>query len=830
MPDSLLISLSALQAQQRAMEVTSHNIANANTPGYTRQRADLAAKSPEDVKPGMIGRGVDLTAIRRLSDSLVDSRLRQSDGESGRLKTLKDNLLTVQQTFNEPGDNGISASIGRLFSSLEDLSNNPESKAIRATAVQEISTFAAGVSDLGKQLLQQRDDIATSVSSSLDRVNALTASIAGYNQAIRSQVNLGQNPNDLMDRRETDLRELTGLIDARVHTNSKDQSVTIDLNGQLLVAPGGAQVLSMIRFGNGDISVQNASGFANDIPGGSIGALLDLHKNQLPNVISAMDNLTSTFVREMNGINATGTSSSFLATAFISQYGVPLADAGANLDDVVVRQNEAGQIGIPKAFAPVFTDASGAQVSRDLTINVFDTVSKAAVKSVIRWDPTVGGGTRSLNDLIKAINTGSGGGFSVFPPGSLGIPGVSASKVEVDGGYRLQIESNSDTKSIDFSAALDANPAAQAWTGTGNVTVSGTSTVAIGGTRIQGQVNATGTGVVFSYRSVTDGSQVLLGSAGVGAGPVTFGGITVDVAAGSYRAGDTFGVALTGIGVGAQVIDPATGLAGTQTQKATWAAGDATIQFKGRYTNTLSDPSKPWSVSVINPGVVGAKAGTAAPNNPPVVQFTYWTGTPGAMVRQTLTKTLDSTLPANTPIQLADGVYATVSAGTLSTAGNRLETLVDGAPDQAGLLPALGINSLFSGGESAATLGVVDRLVKDPSQLGVAGSRNEGDNANVKAFLDLRRKPAFDGGKFAIDDSYQGIVTSLGVKIQQSTRLGDNQEALKAALEHQRQSISGVNIDEEVGALILQQQAYSAAARVVNAAKENIQTLLQMMN
>ncbi len=829
MPDALLIGLSGLSAQQKAMEVTSHNLANATTPGYTRQRAEMTTASPEDIKPGQFGRGVTLDAVRRISDVLVDDQLRQAEGESGRLTTLKANLLVVQQAFNEPGENGLSTVIGNLFSSFQDLAGNPESVAIRSSAVQAAQTYAGTVSDLGTRLSNIRDDLGTALTADITDINGITSSIAVLNQQIRTQVNLGNNPNDLLDSRQRLLGQLTNYLDAQIRINPKDQTAQVTVNGRMLVGQDSADVLSASKTTDGDLMLVGASGLPFDVKGGSVGALYDLHHTLLPTISAQLDELSTNIAREINGLHATGTSNAFRAGAFVSDNTVVAAASATNLDDVRVASPGLGLPGLPATALPDFTDAAGNLVARNLTINVVDTTTGIAGKYTLRWDPLQNNGARSLDDLVTAINTGVGGGWSVYPPSANGVTGVTARKVQVDGGFRLELKAQDPKASLDFSQALDLRPSQQAWTGTGTVAISGTLAPAVATSRLALTVNAAGTALDLTYRDPVTGQSTVLGSAGIpgsGTNTTTINGLTIAVDAGTFRAADRIGIAVDAAGA---VLDPVSATPGTQTVTASWAAGDAAMTVRGRYTNTLSDPNHSWSAKVLTTGVIGAKAATAAPNNPPSVQFTFWTGSPDAPVQQVVTKVLDDSLPPNTPIQLADGVYVSFGAGRLSAANNRLDFTVDGQPDQAGLLPALGINSFFSGGDHAQTLHVADRLVADPSQIALATTRNEGDNSNLTAMMGVRQQKLFTNGSFTLDDFYQGLLTDVGVRIQQSDRLGQNQDALKASLSNMRESISGVSIDEEVGRLIQQQQAYSAAARVVSTARENVQTLLDIL-
>ncbi|MBA3846323.1 MAG: hypothetical protein H0X45_06745, partial [Planctomycetes bacterium] len=179
------------------------------------------------------------------------------------------------------------------------------------------------------------------------------------------------------------------------------------------------------------------------------------------------------------------------------------------------------------------------------------------------------------------------------------------------------------------------------------------------------------------------------------------------------------------------------------------------------------------------------------------------------------------------PVAIAEGVYASFGAGTL-TAGDEIAVLVDGQPDQAGILPALGINGLFQGGD-AKTIAVASRLRDDPNQFATAHTRNAGDNANVLALIATRGLRVLDNGQFTIESAYQATVSEVGVRVDQNRRLNETQELVRSTLENRRSDASGVSIDEEVGMLILEQQAYAAAARLITTARENIATLLGLI-
>ncbi len=813
MPDAILVGLSALQSHQRAIEVTSHNIANATTPGYTRQRADLVTQTPDNLSIGQIGRGVSIEGIRRLANDLVVERLRQGESESSRLGRLQETLNAAETLFNEPGENGISAAINQLFSSFEDLSNNPESSALRSSAVAQLDSFAYTMNNLGDRLESLRDSMRGSLDGSLTEVNRLTSEISKLNQSIRDQTVLGNSPNDLMDRRETMIGELSKHMELRVRHLPTDGTVMIDAAGILLVGLDYAEQLSLGSQADGSLVLLASNKSAITAGGGGVGALLDLHNTILPELIGNIDDVASTLALELNARQSTGTNHAFPATSFTSVQKIDGALSAVNLDDAQQQQLAQGGVGIPAAYMPSFTDVNGNDVARNLTINVYDPNTKVAQKYTVRYDPNTGAGTRSLDDLVSVINSGRStmsGGFTLYPPDAGGIPDVTARKVPIDGGYRIELAAGAG-KRLDFSTALDVNPAAGAWT-SGATTVSGTDvalagkrlTLSVVGNTLQASTRDPGTGASQPY-----GAPFVLGGAVGSIGALS---LALTAGAGNYNSGDSFSIDFDSTGA---VINGA--------QLPQWTAGDATTKITGRYTGALTFvPGQEWSMRVVSAGTIGSAT------NAPIVEFSYFTGPKDAPVQQTMQRILDDSYLPGAPVQIADGVYATFAAGSFSTSGNQVSFVVDSEPDQARLLPALGINTMFDG-TTAASLTLNEQLKKNPNLLGVASSRSEGDNSNLLDLAAVRKGISFGNGSMAVDDFYHSTITDLGVRLSDTKRLLDNQGVMQKTLENQRQQTSGVSIDEEVAHLILMQQAYTAAARIITTARENITTLMELV-
>src|SRR2546426_5972229 len=157
------IASRALSAQQSLVDLTGHNIANVNTPGYSRQRADLAATPPDSlagVANGQIGTGVEITAITRVCDLYLDQRLLTAQGEQSRLNQLRDSLDRIQNTYLEPGSSGINNQLTAFFNSFQDLSNSPESSASRSLVRSQGAALSGQFNQLAAELKQLDDDLS----------------------------------------------------------------------------------------------------------------------------------------------------------------------------------------------------------------------------------------------------------------------------------------------------------------------------------------------------------------------------------------------------------------------------------------------------------------------------------------------------------------------------------------------------------------------------------------------------------------------------------------------------------------------------------------------
>ena len=146
-------ALRGILAQQRAIDITGHNIANASTPGYSRETATLVTTTPfQDTPSGQLGTGVDVQSYTRVRDQYIDVQLRSQMMLKGSYQAQQDGLNQVELTLNEPTDNGLSSLLSKYWAAWQNVTNAPSDMATRQALVQSAQSLAAGFNSLSSQL------------------------------------------------------------------------------------------------------------------------------------------------------------------------------------------------------------------------------------------------------------------------------------------------------------------------------------------------------------------------------------------------------------------------------------------------------------------------------------------------------------------------------------------------------------------------------------------------------------------------------------------------------------------------------------------------------
>ncbi len=222
-------------AQQQAISTTSHNIANTNTEGYSRQRVNLQT-TPVFFMPGVgaIGTGVDVESIIRIRDSYLDAQIRYETGILGQNQARKEVLEQVEMIFAEPSDTGLDTTMGIMWDSWQKLGKNPENSTAYTTVLENSLTFTDNLNHMYKQLEVLKNDSISIAGKKVLDMNSILGQVQSLNDQIFNTTIKGQIPNDLMDRRDLLMDQLSQTVD---FTSTEDQfgRVTIESGGEILL-------------------------------------------------------------------------------------------------------------------------------------------------------------------------------------------------------------------------------------------------------------------------------------------------------------------------------------------------------------------------------------------------------------------------------------------------------------------------------------------------------------------------------------------------------------------------------------------------------------------
>jgi len=298
----LQTSLRGLLTQQQALDVTGHNIANANTQGYSRQEAVLEPTRPyiipaNSVNTGagaQLGSGVDVAAIRRVRDQFLDLQYRAQQMSLGDATARTTSLDQVEGAFAEPTDDGLAAQLSRFWDAWSDVANAPEDAGARSALVTVSQTLSASFRTISDQLTtvaQEAQDEFDAITGPSGDVGNMASELADLNRAIGDAVFRGQQPNDLMDRRDQLIDRLSQLAQVSV-TDTGDSRYRIDFGGVTLVDPSTPTGFNWPQT-------------LGRTPGGKLGALLDLASPTGPALTyrGSLDAVAADLVRTVNALH-----------------------------------------------------------------------------------------------------------------------------------------------------------------------------------------------------------------------------------------------------------------------------------------------------------------------------------------------------------------------------------------------------------------------------------------------------------------------------------------------------------------------------------------------
>ena len=310
---------SGLTAARSGMATSGHNVANASTEGFSRQR--VVTESVESGNKGKsaysVGQGTRVARVERLNDVYLEKQIRNGQRELAHHEEKEMGLRQIEDIFNEMNGDGVNRLMTRFFNDFRKLSNEPESRAVREALRESTQAMSNNFRAMRGQLEDVRKHLDARVDAYVGEANALAGQVAELNKRITVTTPLGGTPNDLMDKRDLALKKLASLIDINAQTDAHN-SVSIDMRGAgSLLSDEMVRPLSVERSpadengkADGSLSIHSEGSILGSIThqlrGGKIGALIELRDKTVTNIVERLDDMAFSMVNAVNDVHSQG--------------------------------------------------------------------------------------------------------------------------------------------------------------------------------------------------------------------------------------------------------------------------------------------------------------------------------------------------------------------------------------------------------------------------------------------------------------------------------------------------------------------------------------------
>lgn len=442
----------SLFTQTAALNTTGHNIANANTEGYTRQRVNMKAASPieaygfsNSTVAGQLGTGVEFTSIERIREQFLDDQYRGENSAYGNWTLQADTLSKLEAIVNEPSDTGIRTVLDNFWKSWSDLSKNPEDPTARKIVVQTAQSLTDAMNYMSTQLNNLDRDLTSNIEVKGKEIQGYLTSIADLNKSITKIEGMGDQANDLRDQRDLMADKLSKI--ANISVVETDAGYNISLGGQSLVEGG-------VVTANVDSAFLNNAYTAGTLKGGEAYGMIFSSKTYVADYKKQLDDMANTIA--VGNVEIT----------------VP---AGSNLPEGTVLTNDAK---ITQADGTVVTLAAGQAMPKGAKVY-------EDVKTVVK-------GLNGLHSLGYAMDGSSGRSFFTSNDGGT----ITAGNIKLN----TEIANNVNLFATSLRTTVDADGKTQV--------VKGNNTLALLLTNLKDSKFTTADGTISSTAGGLLGSMV----------------------------------------------------------------------------------------------------------------------------------------------------------------------------------------------------------------------------------------------------------------------------------------------------------------------------------
>ena len=305
----LEIGKRALLAQQFSLNITGHNIANVNTPGFTRQQSIMSSTMPLTSAQGSFGTGVEVIDIRRLRSIFLDKQYREESQSNGKWQTLSQGWGQIERIYTEPSDMGFGNVMDNFWNSWQDLAASPDSVAARVSVKEQANLMIDALHQFSDQLTDFQGSVDEDITKTVDYINNIGQQIASLNDSIARAELTGQTANDLRDRRDYLVDELTQYVNSEA-IEQDDGTYRVLIGSMALVDGNHATVLQTSSKEQGDYIISDilfsGSSAMPEINNGQLSGLLEMRDKVIPERQKELDDLAMGLVQKVNEYHRQG--------------------------------------------------------------------------------------------------------------------------------------------------------------------------------------------------------------------------------------------------------------------------------------------------------------------------------------------------------------------------------------------------------------------------------------------------------------------------------------------------------------------------------------------
>jgi len=841
--------LSGLNAAQVGLQTAGHNIANASTPGYSRQQISQTTNTALGGSAGLIGQGVNVASVNRVYDDLLFAQGLQAQSQSSQLDGYYSQLQQIDNMFGDT-NSGLAPVLQGFFNSVQGLANTPESVPSRQQLISSAQILVSRFHALDQRFSDIGGESNTKIVNSVTEINSLAQSIAKLNFTIRQvEGTYGQPANDLMDQRDQLLTQLNQEIGTSTVKDS-DGSLSVFIgNGQPLVS--GVQTMTLNTTPSLSNSARLAVGYVTggrtaviadaSLQGGKLGAYIAFRTNSLDSAQNALGRIATGLAQTFNDQHALGQDLNGVAGGDFFNSAVPrvMPNKANSSPDLTVIASIGDVSALSTSDYEFSYDGANYNLKR-LSDNV--SVSTAVIPSALR----------PLNFDGVSI-TGFTGGSAVTGDRFLIQP--------THNGARDLSVAITDTAKIAAASPVRTG-AASANTGSGLISA---GTVNSANDKVVITFNAGGTD--FDVVDSTTGAILAESVTYATGSDISFNGWTMKIS-GVPASGDVFTI-------DRGITSTKSANSGNGTIGVTTLNSPPVDSFLGNTVKVVFDNASSFHLEGVTNNITGAStvaasaAGVAAAlaltNGVNTLGFTLTTagseasniGTSGAGSYTSYGTKLTvsggtisgvTTSPAAKGTITVTGATVTVEGGSypgsttfkgVSVSINETTGAITIAAPSLGTTastfhgsPATGITYNSSTANPISVNGWTAEITGSPaagdSFTVSANTGGTADNRNALRLGGLQIENTLNGGTSSYQATYGQLVSQIGNKTRELEATSKAQSTMVTQILQDQQSMSGVNLDEEATSLMRYQQAYQASAKVLQLSNTLWQTLLDI--